>query len=193
MANAVKLKASFNMVLLIEDMSFAKKNYPWVPVFEQGIGNAWKGIALRSHDGDFNTMSYQDKPHQNTSLMDVLQNVKGALDFFKCDMKRVRFLSLVPGAILGEHRDVEEGEWTPDARLHIPMMTNDDAVFYIDGQRLHMKVGELWYVDVSRPHSVRNLGGEERIHLVIDCVKNEWLDNLIATGQPAEFSNPSPK
>jgi hypothetical protein len=193
MANAIRLNASFNMAALISDLNFAKENCRWVPVFERGIGNAWKGVAFRSYDGNSQTLSYQDGPCKDTPLMETLNNVRAAVDFFQCDKKRVRFLSLLPGAKIGEHKDVLEGEQTRDVRLHIPFQTNDDALFYIEGQQLHMEVGELWYMDISRTHSVINQGRDERIHLVIDCVRNDWLDNMMAMGIPADFEKYAPK
>jgi len=48
-----------------------------------------------------------------------------------------------------------------------------------------MKVGELWYMDNSYPHSVYNQGPVERVHLMIDnCPLNSYLRSLF----PAEIN-----
>lgn len=41
-----------------------------------------------------------------------------------------------------------------------------------------MKPGELWYLNVNRYHSVTNGGSTDRIHLVIDCIVNDWLREM---------------
>jgi hypothetical protein len=43
-----------------------------------------------------------------------------------------------------------------------------------------MKSGECWYADFDRPHSVNNRSNEDRVHLIIDCLRNEWSDKLFA-------------
>jgi hypothetical protein len=45
-----------------------------------------------------------------------------------------------------------------------------------------MEAGECWYVNVDLPHRVNNRGTTERIHLVIDCVVDEWLRDQFAHG-----------
>jgi hypothetical protein len=39
---------------------------------------------------------------------------------------------------------------------------------------LKMGGGECWYINANLPHSVSNLGGTDRIHLVMDWVVNDW-------------------
>jgi Mg/Co/Ni transporter MgtE len=41
-----------------------------------------------------------------------------------------------------------------------------------------MQPGEAWYTNVNLPHSVENKGQTNRVHLVIDCIRNEWSDEL---------------
>ena len=38
-----------------------------------------------------------------------------------------------------------------------------------------MREGETWYFNVNFFHSVTNNSPLDRIHLVIDCVVNDWL------------------
>ena len=39
----------------------------------------------------------------------------------------------------------------------------------------HMKRGECWWLDVSRPHAVINNSEIDRLHLVFDCFNNDTL------------------
>jgi hypothetical protein len=47
--------------------------------------------------------------------------------------------------------------------------------FYLDGELLPMEPGECWYLNLDLPHRVQNLGSSDRLHLVVDCVADEWL------------------
>jgi hypothetical protein len=51
--------------------------------------------------------------------------------------------------------------------------------FYLAGSRVVMGEGECWYLDLSQPHRLHNRGKTDRIHLVIDCVVNDWLRSII--------------
>ena len=69
-------------------------------------------------------------------------------------------------------------------RIHIPVVTNPDVEFFLDGRRIIMGEGECWYLDLNLPHRVQNRGSTDRVHLVIDCQLNDWLRELIAQGVP---------
>jgi len=44
------------------------------------------------------------------------------------------------------------------------------------------------------PHSVRNEGKTDRIHLVMDCLRNDWSDKLFAeSGYNFEAENVQPE
>ena len=46
-----------------------------------------------------------------------------------------------------------------------------------------MQEGECWYLDLSLPHRVQNRSNVDRIHLVVDCLLNDWLRAIIDAGQ----------
>jgi hypothetical protein len=47
-----------------------------------------------------------------------------------------------------------------------------------------MQAGETWYLDFNLRHRVANGGPEPRVHLVLDCVVNDWVSRLLAAGDP---------
>jgi hypothetical protein len=67
--------------------------------------------------------------------------------------------------------DVEHGR----VRLHVPIATNPDVDFRLNGERVTLGEGECWYLRLSDPHSVANAGDRDRIHLVIDAIVSPWL------------------
>jgi hypothetical protein len=94
-------------------------------------------------------------------------------------LKSVRLLRLAPGSVIREHSDFDLGEELGEVRLHVPVVTNPNVEFYLAGKRVAMEAGECWYLDLSLPHRVQNRGASERVHLVVDCVLNDWLRHLI--------------
>lgn len=89
-------------------------------------------------------------------------------------------MRLQPGSIIREHRDHELGFKDGEVRIHVPIITNPDVAFFVNGDRLPMNPGEVWYIDFSLPHRVRNRGTTDRVHLVIDCIVDDWMRELLA-------------
>lgn len=58
------------------------------------------------------------------------------------------------------------------------MVTSPEVEFYVAGQRVVLSGGEAWYIDFNLPHRLYNGGSADRIHLVIDCVVNDWMRSL---------------
>ena len=66
----------------------------------------------------------------------------------------------VPGTKLITHQD------SPDKiRVHIPIHTNKDSNWIIDGTEYHMEPGWAYLVNTTLPHSVENNGKTNRVHL----------------------------
>jgi aspartyl/asparaginyl beta-hydroxylase (cupin superfamily) len=149
---------------------------------------SWSVIPLRAAGGDpqniysihvsaNSTLAYQDTP-----LLDECPCLKKVIDFFQCEKTAVRLMKLNAGAVIKEHTDhdmnFEEGE----ARFHIPVITNDQVDFFIRDEKIPMREGECWYLNLSLKHRVTNAGSTDRIHLVIDCIVNDWMKELFETG-----------
>ena len=97
-----------------------------------------------------------------------------------CKTTSVRFLKLGAGATIRRHRDYDLGLEDGEIRLHLPIHTNPNVEFLLDDQRVELREGELWYLNFNLHHSVHNRSDADRIHLVIDCVVNPWLQAFFA-------------
>lgn len=93
----------------------------------------------------------------------------------------VRLLRLAPGAVVKEHTDPTLGLQIHKSviRLTIPILTNDQVEFFLNGTTVPMKPGECWYLRLTDPHQVNNPGTTERINLTIDMIPNDWVKKLI--------------
>jgi quercetin dioxygenase-like cupin family protein len=181
----LRLPLRFDIAPMYAEIA-ALGNACWRAHFNTGYHDGgWSGVAMRVYDGDATTL-YNDPaataPAIDTPLAARCPAIAAALSALECPIRSVRLLRLAPGAVIREHRDAglryEEGE----ARLHIPIATNAEVEFVLDGDRHVMEAGECWYVNVDLPHRVNNRGTTERIHLVIDCVVDAWLRDQFAHG-----------
>lgn len=172
---AVRLDGGFDVEALRADLGKVPDEL-WTPILTHRR-LAWYGVALRSADGDPRTMRYSERCI-DTELMAQLASMHRIVAGVPGDLRRVRLLALQPGAKIGVHTDEPEGT-TREARLHIPIVTNEQATFTVSGEDVAMAPGDLWWLNVYLPHSARNLGSEPRVHLVIDCVHAGWLDERL--------------
>jgi len=155
----------------------------WVVHFNTGYYEGqWTGVALRSVGG-VSTKLYPDPTALgsivDTAILDRCPTLRDVLATFQCPLLSVRLLKLAAGSIIREHRDYNLGYEDGEIRLHIPVATNADVEFFLDGHRIDMNEGECWYLNFNLPHKVRNHGSTDRIHLVIDCLVDDWLRHLL--------------
>jgi hypothetical protein len=150
----------------------------WQPHFnKRDYEGEWSGVALRSLAGAQRLFPTALNPadYADTEVLERCPYFRAVLATFRCPISSVRLLKLKAGSSILEHTDAQLGYEDGEARLHVPIVTDPNVEFFVDGRRLPMEVGQCWYVNVSLPHRVDNHGDTERVHLVIDCVVDDWL------------------
>lgn len=149
----------------------------------------WRGLALRApaggsrraHPGDAAVGDYS-----NTPLLERTPALAAVLAALPCPLKSVRLLTLEAGGWIREHRDPGVNLHHGEARLHVPILTSEQVYFYVNGQRVPFRAGELWYIDIDQPHRAVNLGAQARVHLVIDCLADDWLHEQLRLSDSGE-------
>lgn len=176
----IKFENAYDVSKLEQELQIALKSN-WVNHFNsKDYDGAWKSISLRSASGSSSDIysNYTDQPFKDTPLLEELPYIKSILADWKCEKETVRFLALYPGSEIKPHKDpgcsYEDGNF----RLHIPILTNNEVDFIVANENHKLVPGACWYMDFSKEHSVKNSGDTVRIHLVIDCLRNEWSDQL---------------
>jgi aspartyl/asparaginyl beta-hydroxylase (cupin superfamily) len=142
-------------------------------------------VALRSSGGAPLALypdPSADADWQSTATLARCPALEAAIATFRCELQSVRLLALGPRAAIREHRDHRLGYDDGEVRIHVPVTTSADVEFVHAGERVDMAPGEAWYLDLNLPHSVANRGEQRRVHLVVDCVVNRWLDDLLHEG-----------
>lgn len=186
MTDTLKLPFDFDSQKLKNDLNkFAESD--WTPHFNtQYYEGDWSGIALRSTPnavlGGMYADPFADKFEDTANLVrcDYLPEV---LTAFECELESARLLRLGARAKILEHRDYMMSYEDGVARVHVPVQTNPQVEFFLDKKLVKMDEGEAWYLNLNLPHSVVNHGEDMRIHLVIDCVVNDWFRDFFSVNQ----------
>jgi aspartyl/asparaginyl beta-hydroxylase (cupin superfamily) len=88
---------------------------------------------------------------------------------------RVMYIKLPSKKNVPHHRD--SGWYLSNVRrFHIPILTNDEVSYTVNDELKFMKVGECWEINNTAYHSVFNDGDTDRVHLVVDIIPKEVLN-----------------
>jgi hypothetical protein len=109
------------------------------------------------------------EPAMKPALDAIRQAHPSAADGGEGYFVRIILTRLSPGAFITPHRDRGESIMRSH-RHHLALRTNDRVDFGVDDQVRHFAAGEIWEINNRKPHAVRNLGEEARIHLILDYV-----------------------
>ncbi len=178
MFTSLKLPFHFDPDRLTADLEVIAAD-EWVAHFNKSIYEGdWSGVALRSVGGKAMQL-YPDptatERFADTETLGRCAYYQEVLATFQCPLTSVRLLRLQAGSSIAEHRDYRLGYEDGEVRIHVPVVTDPGVAFFLAGERVPMAVGECWYLNVNLPHRVENRSRTNRIHLVLDCMVNDWL------------------
>lgn len=152
----------------------------WISHYNTGAyENGWRCVPLRSVDGRADhIMALEEGAYQDTHWLQRCPYLREVIASFACETTSVRLMALDAGAVVREHRDpgtaMEEGI----TRVHVPIATTPEAIMRIEGEVVHFAAGHAWYLNAACLHGVENRGESPRVHLMIDCVTNPWVEAL---------------
>lgn len=154
----------------------------------------WDVLPLRSPGGNtefsyaetMNRGEFQDTPYLNS-----FPAIRQLLQQFNCPLLSARLLNLKAGSVIKKHRDFDLNFEHGEARLHFPIITNSKVSFYLNDELLPLQPGECWYINANLPHNAINAGDTDRIHLVVDCVVNDWLIALFERAEKSYYTYPT--
>ena len=142
----------------------------------------WSCLALRAPDGNPRHIMPRDGlAYRATAHLARCPYLRHVLSGFACEVGAARLMALAAGAVIREHTDPGTALADGVTRIHIPIRTSAQVLFHIDGRAVHFTAGHAWYMDASCRHAVANHGTAARVHMVLDCITNDWLRTLFAT------------
>ena len=158
----IRLPYSFDAAKLAAEISDLDDS-AWMVHPTRMTGNS--AVALLSRDGEDNDDfdgAMSETPH--LSKCPYLRQVMAS---FGEVLGRSRLMKLAAGSEVSQHVDFNY-HWYTRVRIHIPIITNPDVIFYCANENIHMQAGECWTFNNWRRHRVTNSSEEDRVHLVID-------------------------
>ena len=179
----LRLPLDFDAVRLRAEAAIFSRE-EWIKHYvPQNYDGDWSVVPLRGKAGATHPvmMIYADpacRDFANTPFLDHCPYLREVLGAFACPLDAARLMRLGPGSVIKEHHDNDLRFEQGVARLHIPVVTNPDVIFLLNGERIVLDAGACWYLRLSDPHAVYNGGASDRIHLVIDVRVNDWLKDL---------------
>lgn len=172
---------------MVRDLARLEQQH-WTPHFvPDHFAGDWTVLPLRAPAGaqhpilqissNPGTLDWIDLP-----VLRAVPAIAHYLAALPCRLASVRLMRLAAGSAIHRHRDDDLDASRGMARLHVPLATNDAVDFRLNDMRIAMPVGECWYLRLSDPHSVRNDGNSDRVHLVIDAEVNDCLAEQLLAG-----------
>jgi hypothetical protein len=144
----------------------------------------WEGIALFSLSGRSDDLTLvRHTPVQRTPAGVLCPYIcEEVLPQFGARWLRVAFYKLEAGKRIGEHRDlVHDGFHRVTVRIHLPVVTNEQVLMYVDRRAYYFAPGTAWYFDPTARHKVENNSNEDRIHLMADFLFERALCERLRT------------
>jgi hypothetical protein len=180
----LRLPLAFDHERLRADL--ARLEVPWTAHFlPQNYDGDWSAIPLRGPAGETHPIRLIHSDPGATAFADTAfltpcPYFREVLAAFHCELASVRLMKLAPGSAIKEHVDPDLAAERGMARIHVPVTTNPDVDFRLNGVPVVMAPGETWYLRLSDPHAVANRGTSDRIHLVLDARVDAWLLDQMA-------------
>lgn len=175
----LQLPFTFDLALLKQDLELCLSK-KWVEHYRKtDFEGDWQIIALRAIGG-FESMIFPSPSteYQDTPLLQRCPYFQEVLQTLECPKESVRLMQLAGDSTIKEHSDDGLGYIDGNFRLHIPILSNPEVLFYFDNHPIYMEPGSCWFGNFTLPHRVENKSKLPRIHLVIDCHRNEWTDQV---------------
>lgn len=90
---------------------------------------------------------------------------------------RCEIINMNPNSRVRDHKDRSDLLYV-SRRFHIPLKTNTECFFTVNSQTVNMLEGNLYEINNIKWHNVKNLSPENRIHLIIDVLPNQYTSNV---------------
>jgi hypothetical protein len=175
--NAIQFNFQFDaqkMAQELRDLSAA-----FEPIYSRSTqDNRLKGIHLITSVANGAQLA-NGQTYQATEALKRSPYLQAVLDTFKCNKFNYRVHNLTSGGKITLHRDHGKSITDRVIRIHIPVTTNEEIYFYVNGERIQMQNGECWLADISKPHEVENRSPTDRMQLMIDCDLNDWWEKVL--------------
>ncbi len=158
----------------------------WIEHPDRFKGNA--SIPLVSVNGEINNDF--NGPMQVTQSLNNSPYIKQVIASFGEVVGRSRLMRLAPDCEVPIHSDTNY-HWYKRVRIHIPIITDENVLFYCADKHVNMQAGQAWIFDSWKYHRVHNGGKTLRVHLVIDIAGSSKFWQMVENSR-IPFSKNTP-
>ena len=173
----IRLPLRFDIERLIHEVD-AFDESEWLPHVQGFPGNT--AIPLISLHGQMNDAF--NGPMKVTEKLERSPYIQQVLASFGEVFGRSRLMGLGGNCEVPVHRDINY-HWYSRVRIHIPVITNPNVLFYCGDRVVHMAAGEAWIFDSWKAHRVENGSGDNRVHLVIDTAGSNKFWQMVGASE----------
>jgi hypothetical protein len=103
-------------------------------------------------------------------LLPVMEAAVAPFGYAHAFFPRIMLARLPGGAFISPHSDGASAATRPH-KIHVPIVTNAEAYFFVEDRRYHFAEGRAYEVNNAGRHAAVNHGASDRIHLIF-----EYLD-----------------
>lgn len=188
----LKLPFFFDVCRLNEDLAKIREAEWIAHANTAAYENDWSCVPLRSLDGrSDHILCLPNVDYEDTDILGRCPYFQEVINTFECEKTSVRLMALGGGSRIKMHTDKGTSFEDGMARLHVPIVTAPEVCFTIEDEDIHFSAGNTWYLNANCLHGVNNESKTPRIHLMLDCIVNPWLEKVF---QDAGFEpNDEPK
>ena len=160
---------NINPASVRDELSLIEHDY--IDSYDEFVCGSWKTCLLvnstgNPHDGQVIDYGTPSRPTPTAVKVPYLMSVIED-NFNVSALRYARVTKLTPSTVVVPHRDyVELAE--PLIRIHVPLSTHPQAYASELETIYHMGVGEAWFLNASKPHSIANFSDHDRLHLLLD-------------------------
>ncbi len=175
--NAIKLPFNFDTSIIKRELAqFSKEDYSDIYNPSVTLETLWLKHFIEPKGGP--DVPIEFFPNESLKKCPYLLSI---FNTFQCRTETFRIHTLDAGASIKPHRDSGYSFEHGKVRLHIPVQTNDKVEILLNNKSVNMKEGECWYCNFNIVHEVHNHGNTPRIHIILDCLVNDWLEEVFST------------
>lgn len=169
----IRLPLQFDAEQLKHELDAFRSSH-WMPHPSGMVGNS--ALPLVSKNGEVNNDFVGHMKATSYLLQSeyMLQSIASLGEV----VGRSRLMKLGAGNEVTQHVDFNY-HWYTRVRIHIPIVTFPEVVFFCGDEQVHMKAGECWIFDSWRHHRVVNSANTDRTHLVIDAAGSSRFWNMV--------------
>jgi hypothetical protein len=145
-----------------------------------GVHDAAQAIFLRGHA----PYERSSEPIGDREMLAQLPYIRSIIsDLIPAAPMRCLLARLPGGGIIKAHSDQTE-YFDKTIRIHMPVITHDDAWMFCHGRSYRMAPGEVWALYNNAPHGVWNADPQAaRTHLICDFLGAPALFDLLARAE----------